>query len=117
MSDLSRAEAIKRIESIIIAHNRNVGTDTIGMCSIGIDKKDIESLIMAVNSLKVDEMYDLAEENADEFIPMSVIEDIKAEIAKSLSIECEDLSYDDGFNNATKRALRIIDKHIGKENE
>ena len=50
------------------------------------------------------------------FVLKSAIEDIKAEIAKPLSIECEDLSYDDGFNNATKRALRIIDKHIGKEN-
>ena len=52
-----------------------------------------------------------------ELIDRKVIEDIKAEIAKSLSIECEDLSYDDGFNNATQRALRIIDKHIGGKGE
>ena len=72
-----------------------------------------EALDMVINSLKIDEMYDLESENADEFISRSVIEDIKAEI-KTLAQE-----YD--FYADTRRkyglwtALEIIDKHCGKE--
>lgn len=43
-----------------------------------------------------------------EIIPMSVIEDIKAEIQKTLDFDWSDGLY---------QALRIIDKHIGKEQE
>lgn len=42
----------------------------------------------------------------------NAINKIRAEIEKSLYFECSDNSYDKGHNDATKRALEIIDKHI-----
>lgn len=39
-----------------------------------------QAMKMAINSLKVDEMYQLEMEDADAFVSVSVIEDIKAEI-------------------------------------
>ena len=88
------------------------------------DTRQMKALVMAINSLKVDEMYDLAEENADEFISKSVIEDIKAEIK---SKKFRGYANDNGgadlpdhqahFNSGLFLALEIIDKHIGKEKE
>ena len=87
-----------------------------------------EAFDMAINSLKVDEMYQLEKEDADEFIPKSVIEDIKAEIRKPHVIDLGELysrsnegilqfggeAYDKGI----EYALFVIDKHIsGKENK
>ena len=45
------------------------------------------------------------------------IKDIKAEIRKGLDIigTCED--YEQGYDNATKRDLMIIDKHMAESEE
>ena len=51
---MTRGEAIKEL--------REMKTDP------WTDNRQMEALDMAINSLKVDEMYDLAEEHADEFV-------------------------------------------------
>ena len=65
---------------------------------------------MAINSLKVDEMYDLAMENPDALIDRKVIEDIKAKIRAY-----SEMHYMDGDIIADE-LLQIIDKHIGGNN-
>ena len=99
---MTRAEAIKQLK-----------TDVTDCCATMSNQweKDEEALDMAINSLKIDEMYDLEKENADEFISKSVLEDIKAEVE----------NYED-FSAYDRQIARVIwcffDKHIsGKEQE
>ena len=82
-------------------------------------EEEIEEVLkIAINSLKVDEMYQLEKEDADEFIPKSVIEDIRAEIQ---AIEMEGRVDDRtrfirGGKEVKNLVLKIIDKHIsGKD--
>ena len=60
---MTRVEAIKILEGAIKKPNTKDGY-------LG------QALSMAINSLKVDEMYQLEMEDADEFIPKSIIENI-----------------------------------------
>lgn len=80
------------------------------------DDRFMEAYHAAVNSLKIDEMYDLTMEDPDAYIHRSVIEDIKAEILKPL---IQERFFD--TENAKAQAialnwcLEIIDKHTGGE--
>ena len=96
MSDLTRAEAIEELKEM----RTDAWTDT----------RQMKALEMAINSLKIDEMYDLTMENADEFISKSVIDDIKTEIDS----HCSD---NRDRNDGLYIAMKIIDKHIGKESK
>ena len=99
MSDITRAEAI----SELLEMKLDAWTDT----------RQMKALDMAINSLKVDEMYDLAMENPDAVIDRKVIEDIKAEIEferdRKLGGEFFEAVQYKSFN----KCLEIIDKHIG----
>lgn len=98
---MTRAEAIKILEGAIKKPNTKDGY-------LG------QALSMAINSLKVDEMYQLEKEDADEFIPKSVIEDIKAEI-RSIQPKWYENA---GKHNCIDEVIKIIDKHIsGKDQE
>ena len=117
MSDMTRAEAIAIIRKEYLCVDRDCDIErSCGKCDLMMPSKEpiLEAYKIAINSLKVDEMYDLAEENADDFIPKSVIDDIKAEIRKmpnrnpSYTHTCDVVDRED--------VLDIIDKHIGKEN-
>ena len=73
------------------------------------DEKMKEALRIAINSLKVDEMYHLEKEQADEFISKKVIEDIIAEIMQYMFLNGFGSEYQDDMR-------KIIEKHIsGKE--
>lgn len=77
-----------------------------------------EAVDMAINSLKIDEMYDLESENADEFISKSVIKDIKAEIgARVFDIKPKSNgNYFDGVDDVMDIVSAILDNHMnGKE--
>ena len=94
---MTRTEAIKILEGAIKKPNTKDGY-------MG------QALSMAINSLKVDEMYDLEAEQADEFIPKSVIDDIKSEILHYSDAHCSG----DDINLWT--VFEIMDKHTsGKE--
>ena len=69
-----------------------------------------EAFDVAINSLKTDELYDLAYENPDALIDRKLIEDIKAEIIKTVE---EETQIDKKWSSGLKYALQIIDKHIG----
>lgn len=78
----------------------------------------LEALDIAINSLKVDEMYQIEYERADLFIPLSVIKDIKAEIehigGDDEKAFCKNLN--ESYKQGLKDVLVIIDKHIrGRE--
>ena len=66
-----------------------------------------EAFDMAINSL-------LEKEDADEFIPKSVIEDIKAEIYKVMD-EPQYQHEDEDWGVGLAWALEIIDKHISRK--
>ena len=66
-----------------------------------------EAFDMAINSL-------LEKEDADEFIPKSVIEDIKAEIYKVMD-EPQYQHEDEDWDVGLAWALEIIDKHISRK--
>ena len=71
-----------------------------------------EALEIAINSLKVDEMYQLEYEKADEFIPKSVIEDIKVEQEPILDkIRAEIIELRSRQNVGVLECLDIIDKY------
>ena len=63
----------------------------------------------------------LADYVKENYVPMSVIEEIKAEIMNERDdIACGIMakySSDEAYYNALGWALNIIDKHCGKENE
>ena len=97
---MTRTEAIRVLQHIV-------------RWGIISDEKMKEALIIAINSLKVDEMYQLEKEDADEFISKKVIEDIRAEL------------WDSGMNMTGeyqgiwvryRDIEQIFDKHInGKD--
>lgn len=113
---MTRQEAIEQLEVLKIA-----------LLTMYEDKCNAEAIEMAINSLKVDEMYSLEEEHADEFISKKVIDDIKTKIEDE-----EDFAYSDfdAYNEeilrfddtdicerdlchiGLGRAIQIIDKHI-----
>lgn len=72
---MTRKEAIKWLNKL---YARADITDEYG------DMEDMqpyeEAINIAINALKVDEMYNLEYENADEFISKRVLEDIRYEI-------------------------------------
>ena len=72
-----------------------------------------EALYMAINSLKVDEMYQLEMEDADEFISKKVIEDIKAEIKTIQQAEIQ--IYGKENWDFSGKCLDVIDKHISRK--
>ena len=76
-----------------------------------------EALEMGINSLKLEEMYNLEYEKADEFISKSVIEDIKAYIDMTINLYTLDTEYNKAYKEGLKDALEIIDKHLGKDKE
>lgn len=103
---MTRTEAINHLKDILCENN------TVKHSEMVIFENEKEALKMAINSLEVDEMYQLEKEDADEFIPKSVIEDIKAEI-KNINLQC-----DNGFYRALSKdeVIEIINNHInGKE--
>lgn len=70
-----------------------------------IDKKFIDDAVQSA----VDEIK-------ENYIPLSVIEDIKAEI--EAYINAPNLSNKDGVEDGLRLAINLIDKHIsGKEKE
>lgn len=73
-----------------------------------ITDEEYDRLKKALNSLRVDEMYELEYEDADSFIPLSVIQEIREEIKHH-----HDMYPDDGLHNA----LIIMDKHLKEYTE
>ena len=90
---MTRGEAIKEL--------REMKTDP------WTDNVQMEALDMAVNSLTVDEMYDLEFEGVDHFVPVSIIEDIKADISSYK----DDKAIHAERNEMIDIVLEIIDKH------
>ena len=75
-------------------------------------RNDEEILQSIKNNIGFTKIFD-AEENAGDFIPKSVIEDIKAEIEEYK----DDKAIHAERNEMIDIVLEIIDRHIGKENE
>ena len=54
-------------------------------------------------------------------VPMSVIEDIKAEMGKPITIQMDDMPYREAIETAIRmtreKCIDIIDRHIGKRSE
>ena len=98
---MTRTEAIKNLNAL----NAICGQKDF------YDKEFETALEIAINSLRVDEMYQLEKEDADEFIPKSVIEDIISDIQYARESPVGSYDYDNGLDYA----LRVIDKHCGKE--
>ena len=76
-----------------------------------ITEAEYDRLRKGLNSLKVDEMYQLEKEDADEFIPKSVIEDIKAEI-RSIQPKWHENA---GKHNCIDEVIKIIDRNISRK--
>ena len=76
------------------------------------DDRFMEAYHAAVNSLKIDEMYDLTMEDPDAYIHRSVIEDIKAGIA---ALRGERIIDFVNPKSVVDTVLEIIDKHTGDE--
>ena len=116
---MTRSEAIAIIRKEYLCVDRDCDIErSCGKCDLMMPSKEpiLEAYKMAINSLKVDEMYDLAMETAQMLIPKSVIEDIKAEIEEQVLESLSD-GGDDWFTaEKVNECLEIIDKHIGKEN-
>ena len=89
-------------------------TDAINILSalrryISVEEK--AALDMAINSLKIDEMYDLEKENADEFISRSAIKEL-GEVLRTVQKGMKNEDVLIGFN----LAVTICNKYLGKEN-
>lgn len=101
MSDMTRTEAIRLLQAT-------------RLMLLGKDNQPISDLYyaleMAINSLKIDEMYDLTMEDPDAYIHRLVIEDIKAAIRQSACDQKIKL-----VAIGMEKALEIIDKHTGDE--
>jgi len=78
-----------------------------------ITEAEYDRLKKALNSLRIDEMYQLEMENAEEFIAKSVLDKIRAEIkTKYDSIPWRNNDYDDGWIEALEWVLDdVIDKY------
>jgi predicted transcriptional regulator len=76
-----------------------------------ITEAEYDRLKKALNSLRIDEMYQLEMENAEEFIAKSVLDKIRAEIEEQKEHRCFDdddmYIYKTGLNDA----IDIIDKY------
>ena len=113
MSDMTRAEAIAIIRKEYLCVDRDCDIErSCGKCDLMMPSKEpiLEAYKIAINSLKVDEMYDLAEENADEFISKSHIKSLGEEMRitqKSITDEKVLL----GFN----MAVALCNKHLGEK--
>ena len=107
---MTRAEAIEWIK-----------TDISRLPNTPAQNVHKEALKIAINSLKVDEMYQLEMEDADEFISKKVFEDIKAEVRKAQEeiYDAPQDVYEPDYwmREGMDYVLEIIEKHIsGKEN-
>ena len=82
-----------------------------------ITEAEYDRLRKGLNSLKVDEMYGLEMEQADEFIPRSVVEDIRADMQKKkLMYSHPHEIAKNVYREAMNDAIELLDKHIsGKE--
>jgi hypothetical protein len=102
---MTRKEAIKWLNRLYI---RADITDEYG------DMEDMqpyeEAINIAINALKVDEMYNLEYENADEFISKRVLEDIRYEIDGIY------IGYRHGYE-VMADVLAVLDKHIIESEE
>jgi len=74
-----------------------------------ISDDEYDRLKKALNSLEVDEMYQLEMENAEEFIAKSVLDKIKAEIEQiEINGHIRDVEC---FNAGINVALNVINKY------
>lgn len=109
---ISRAEAIKAIEeygSVWMEYTEEMSVHQIAERALKASKQSMYKILHDLPSIQPTTKENLA-------VPMSVIEDIKAEIETDLSMFCFD---DWGNENGSWTAIKeIIDKHIsGKEQE
>lgn len=107
---ISRAEAIKAIEeygSVWMEYTEEMSVHQIAERALKASKQSMYKILHDLPSIQPTTKENLA-------VPMSVIEDIKAEIETDLSMFCFD---DWGNENGSWTAIKeIIDKHIsGKE--
>ncbi len=72
-----------------------------------ITDEEYDRIKKAINSLRIDEMYQLEMEDADSFIPMSVVREIRQEILDRY------ITATGEIGTVAKGCLNIIDKHIG----
>ena len=88
---MTRADAIEQLEKAYkecIDLGQTCGKDSVFW-------KRAEAIKMGLNSLKVDEMYDLAEENADDFVSRKVYEQVMWERDTAIA-QLKELGYEFG---------------------
>ena len=108
---ISRAEAIKAIEeygSVWMEYTEEMSIHQIAERALKASKQSMYKILHDLPSIQPTTKENLA-------VPMSVIEDIKAEIETDLSMFCFD---DWGNENGSWTAIKeIIDKHISERND
>ena len=108
---ISRAEAIKAIEeygSVWMEYTEEMSVHQIAERALKASKQSMYKILHDLPSIQPTTKENLA-------VPMSVIEDIKAEIETDLSMFCFD---DWGNENGSWTAIKeIIDKHISERND
>lgn len=108
---ISRAEAIKAIEeygSVWMEYTEEMSVHQIAERALKASKQSMYKILHDLPSIQPTTKENLA-------VPLSVIEDIKAEIETDLSMFCFD---DWGNENGSWTAIKeIIDKHISERND